>query len=199
MKQLFCIVGIFIYVIGEGQSSWHLIKDKNDIKVYTSESDSSDFKHIKVTGIFDGTLDKALSIFQDIGKQKDWVYGTKRSYLIKKSSDRDLLYYVETSLPWPVSNRDIAIDMKIDENKANNTMVIRTQGEPEAIPVNKGIVRVPKFTGDWYFKSSGNNKLSIEYYLFVDPGGSLPAWIVNMFISKGPYETFDRLSGLLKQ
>ena len=183
----------------KAQPAWHQVKDKNNIKVYTSESDSSDIKHIKVTALFDGSLDKIKAIFLDIGKQKDWVYGTKQSYVLKETSEQDLLYYVETSLPWPLSNRDIAIDMKFDENKKDNTMVIRTVGVPSAIPVKKGIVRVPHFTGDWYFKETGNNKLSIEYYLFVDPGGSLPAWVVNIFISRGPYETFSKLSGLLNQ
>jgi len=199
MKLLFYLVWLMSCLKIEGQTSWHLIKDKNNIKVYTAETDSSDFKHIKVTGLFEGTLEKVVSIFLAIDKQKEWVYGTKRSYVIRKNNDLDLLYYVETSLPWPVSNRDVAIDMKINENKSNNTLIIKTVGEPGAVPVNKGIVRVPTFTGDWYFKSEGNNKLAIEYYLFLDPGGSLPAWVVNMFVSKGPYETFSKLAELLKQ
>jgi hypothetical protein len=27
----------------------------------------------------------------------------------------------------------------------------------------------------------------------VDPAGSLPNWMVNLFITKGPYETFVKL------
>ena len=31
------------------------------------------------------------------------------------------------------------------------------------------------------------------YYNKINPGGTLPAWIVNMFASKGPMETFSNL------
>src|SRR3954469_1810091 len=102
-----------------GQAVWNLIKDKNNIKVYTADNNSSSFKNIKVIGVFDGTLDKLAEIFLDVDKQKKWVYGTKQSYLLKKLDDTDLLYYVETALPL-VSNRDIAIHMKLNENKTKN-------------------------------------------------------------------------------
>jgi hypothetical protein len=36
-------------------------------------------------------------------------------------------------------------------------------------------------------------------YIFeIDPGGSTPAWLVNMFADKGPYETFKQLGEALK-
>jgi hypothetical protein len=33
----------------------------------------------------------------------------------------------------------------------------------------------------------------VQYELRVDPAGSLPAWLVNMLSSKGPYESFLNL------
>jgi len=33
----------------------------------------------------------------------------------------------------------------------------------------------------------------------VDPSGSIPAWIVNAFAVKGPFETFSKLGDFLKQ
>jgi hypothetical protein len=44
-----------------------------------------------------------------------------------------------------------------------------------------------------------SNSISIVYILEADPGGSVPAWMVNMFIDKGPFESFKKLSGLLKK
>ena len=41
--------------------------------------------------------------------------------------------------------------------------------------------------------------ISIVYIFEVEPGGSLPAWVVNMFADKGPYETFKKLSDMLKR
>ena len=42
--------------------------------------------------------------------------------------------------------------------------------------------------------------ISIHIYIFeIDPGGSVPAWFVNMFADKGPYETFKQLAETLKK
>lgn len=198
LKKLLLIFIVLYGTIIKAQPKWHLSKDKNNIQVYTANTGSSAFKNIKVVGVFDGTLEKLASIFLDVPKQKKWVYKTRSAYIINKVSNNELLYYVEIGLPL-VSNRDIAIRMKINENKAKSVLNITTVGEPNAIPVTKGKVRVPKFRGDWKAEAIAKNKLKITYFLSVDPGGSLPSWIVNMFVSKGPYETFSKLGELLKE
>jgi hypothetical protein len=35
--------------------------------------------------------------------------------------------------------------------------------------------------------------LKVEYIAQADPGGDVPPWIANMFITKGPLETFRQL------
>jgi len=41
--------------------------------------------------------------------------------------------------------------------------------------------------------------VKIEYELQVDPGGKVPAWLVNMFATKGPFETFKKLQQQVKK
>lgn len=179
------------------QYNWSLERDKNGIKVYTAHSTTSGLKMIRSTATFEGSFEKVIAVFSDVPNQTAWVYGTKQAYLIKRFSDQEFLYYVETALPWPASNRDIAIRMKIKED--NNVLTISTIGEPHAIAVTKNIVRVPHLTGTWTFKKAGEGQVSIDYFLDVDPGGSLPNWLVNMFVDKGPYETLYHLSQQLKK
>ncbi len=181
------------------KSDWDLSKDENGIKVYTRKTDSSDFKSVKVETIFTGTCEKLAGILMGVDKNIKWVYNTKSLHPIKRFNDNELIYYAETSLPWPMKNRDQAIRINLYPDAANHALKIITTGEPNAIPVTKGIVRVPYFLGVWNVKEINNGKISIEYYLNVDPGGSVPAWISNMFVAKGPYETFVNLSKLLKE
>lgn len=198
LQALLFLSGTLLWLQSFAQPNWQLIKDRNGIKVYAAASDSSKLKKVKTVATIDGNIEKLIAVFRDIDGQKQWVFGTRRTYTIKKSSDNEILYYVETALPWPMQNRDTPIMMKINENKNGDAVIITTVGEPNAIPVNKGKVRVKHFYGKWDIKQTSNNKLSIDYYLDVDPSGSIPAWIINSFISKGPYETLVKLSGLLK-
>jgi hypothetical protein len=180
------------------QVQWELTKEKNGIKVYTATETSSKFKDIKVEAVFTGTIQKLVNILMNVGNTKNWVYGTKDSYLIKKISPNEILYYSETALPWPVSNRDIPIRMQLNTDARNNTLKVVASGVPNAIPEKKGVVRIPYFNAFWDVKYDGKNKLTISYVLKMDPGGSVPASVTNMFISKGPYETFYNLGEMLK-
>lgn len=192
-------LSIILWMQVSAQPKWKLVKNKNNIQVYAASSDSSNLKMVKTVAVVDGSIEKLISIFMDIDHQKQWVFATKQSYLIKKISEREVMYYVETVLPWPMKNRDVPIHMNIDEMERGKAVVITTIGEPHLIPVTQGKVRVPQFYGKWDIKATSNNKLSIDYFLHVDPGGKIPAWIVNMFVSKGPYETVYKLAILLKK
>lgn len=193
----FLLVAILTNVFS--QTQWELTKDKNGIKVYTSKDATSKFKDIKVEASVQGTIQKLSSILMNVGKTTGWVYATKESYIIKKISDNEILYYSETALPWPVNNRDIPIKMVLKPDAKTNSLKVYADGVPNAISEKKGIVRIPYFNAFWDVKSDGKNNLKITYIVKMDPGGSVPASVTNMFITKGPFETFSNLSQLLKQ
>jgi hypothetical protein len=176
-----------------------LSNKKNGIGVYTAPGGHDGLKLINVTAEMTGSLQRVKQIFTDISIQKEWVYGTRKSYLVKKQDENSLLYYNETGLPWPANNRDVVIRMEIEEDPALKSLVIRQESEKGTFPANKGVVRVQHLSGKWIFTETGNKKLKAVYYLDIDPGGSLPAWVVNLFITKGPYETFVKLQQLLSE
>ena len=61
-------------------------------------------------------------------------------------------------------------------------------------------VLVRQVYGDSTGNVAGANGGTTERIALVDkPGGNVPAGITNMFISKGPYETFNNLSNALKR
>lgn len=194
---LFFFLGLEFNTIA--QNKWKLSKDQNGIKVFTQKTDSSNFKSVKVEAVLTGTCDKLASIVLGIEKNIKWVYHTKSLHLIKRFNANMLIYYEETYLPWPMKNRDQVIRITAYPDSINNVLKIITKGEPNEVPVSDGIVRVPYFLGIWEVKAISIDTIFIEYYLDVDPGGSIPAWITNMFVAKGPYETFMNLAQLLKQ
>ena len=179
-------------------ANWQLVKEGKGIQVYTAPAGSSGRKYIKATATLTGSLNRVQAVFRDVARQKDWVYATRQAYLIQKTDDNHLLYYNETALPWPASNRDVAIRMTLAEDPAHRALTITQDGDPDAAPPHKGIVRVPHFNGNWTFREGSKSQLQVEYYLDIDPGGSLPNWVVNMFIAKGPYETLIKLRELVR-
>jgi hypothetical protein len=89
--------------------------------------------------------------------------------------------------------------MHIDLDTAQRFLKIKATGEPTAAPEVSGKVRIQKFDGDWNVKYDGGNRISIVYVLQVNPGGNISPAISNLFLTKGPFETFNNLSRLLKK
>ena len=181
------------------QYNWKLSKEKDGIRVYESDLANSSFKCIKVECTLDGSLDKLAEILSDVDHHKDWIYNNEKAWLLKKVKAGDFYYYSETHMPWPLSDRDAVSHMRITRDTMDRFLDVVETGEPSFLPENSGVVRVPRLYINWHVTAPYKNKLNIVYILQVEPGGSLPAWIVNMFVDKGPYESFKRLQEILKR
>lgn len=197
--RILLICSLFFYSSHDARSQWTLARETDGIKVYTGKIGTSKFKSIKVEASLPGTMNKLIKILTDAGSNKDWVYKTENSYIIKRITPNEVLSYTETSVPWPANNRDVPLRMQLIHDAKNNTLKVIAKGEPNAIPEKKGIVRIPFFNSWWDVKYDGKNRLNIVYFLEMDPGGSVPAWLVNMFVAKGPYETFSGLAKMLQR
>jgi START domain len=180
------------------QDGWELSKEGNGIRVYTGTMNHSSFKSVKVDCFLEGTIDKLINVLKNVDGNSHWVYNTKQTHLVKNISDNEFIYYAETSLPWPLRNRDMAINMLFEKDNGGNTLTVKATGVKEAAPEQEGKVRVPYFNGLWEVSRVDEKHITIHYQLSVDPGGSVPSWAYNMFVSKGPYKTFNNLAELLK-
>jgi hypothetical protein len=132
----------------------------------------------------------------DVKTTKEWVYGTEVCTLLKQMSPGDLIYYSEVDLPWPASNRDFIIRITLTQDPLTKVVTIKAENKPQYVPEKKGVVRIQRSSGLWHLTPMDNGLVKVEYTLQVDPGGMIPAWLVNMVASTGPYQSFI---GLRKQ
>lgn len=197
--QILLTLLFFNINVSFAQPNWQLSRNENGIKVFTAKEVGAKFKSIKVEAIMDGSIEKLLAILMNVDNNKNWVYKAKKSYLVKEINSKQLIYYAETDMPSPLSNRDVVIHMNFMPEIASGRLIIKAQGVLDVVPKKEDIVRIPYFNAEWSVKYNSDNKLDITYFLKADPGGHIPAFIANMFITKGPYETFYNLSQLLKK
>jgi hypothetical protein len=193
------VIFLVVYSAGVSQYNWKLDKEKDGIQIYFSETAASKFKSVKVECTLEGNYDKLIGILTNVDHYKDWVYKTKTSRLLKKPSANELYYYTETSLPWPMLNRDVVIHVEIEKDSQLRFIKVTSINEPHYLAVIPGKVRVPHLLIDWYATMPTPKTIHIVYIFEINPGGDLPAWMVNLFADKGPYETFKKLAEILKK
>ena len=189
----------FFSTAGVSQSNWNLIRNEDWIQVYEANMNHSEFKQVKVVCTIEGTYDKLLKVVNNVGNLKNWIYNTKSATMLRKASENEYYYYTETFLPWPLQNRDAAVHIKWYRDSLNRFLKIEGVGVPDYVPVAKGKIRVPRSANTWLVTMTGLNKLHIVYVFEADPGGSLPSWLVNALVNKGPYESFKKLAEQLKK
>ena len=181
------------------QSDWKLQKSENGIKVYTRDLPDSNFDEIKTTTNFECSLSDLVALLTDIESHTSWIYQCKQSKLVKTISSTELYYYLETQVPWPASNRDGVVCFKFSQDSVTKIVTVASQNVPDVLPEFTGIVRVPKLVASWQFTPKADGTVDAEYQLNVNPGGDVPAWIVNMFSVEGPYESITNMKKLLAQ
>lgn len=199
-KILFIALLLVLKLIpASAQSDWKLKIEKEGIKIYTSTVPDSKVRAIKVEADFNATASQMVALVMNIKNSTDWVYHLKSGILIKQVSPSELYYYSEVNLPWPTANRDFVVHLKVNQNQDTKVVTIDGPAVPGFVPVQKGIVRVSDSNGRWIITPSGNDQIKVVYTIHVNPGGSLPSWLVNMFATEGPLKIFENIKSQLQK
>ena len=202
MRCTYCSMILFLFLTclaASGQVGWVLKKEKDSIRVYSRQSSQSKFNEIKVELAIKAKLSEIASLILDIDNYSKWSRSLKTSYILKQVSANDLYFYSEVNSPWPAKNRDIIVHLKILQDPVTKVMTIKAIGVPDYIPVKMNIVRIPFSEETWTVVPVEKNRIKIIYYMQIDPGGDAPAWMVNLFATKAPLETFKYLEMLVRQ
>jgi hypothetical protein len=200
MKNFLLLLGLFTLLSGSlcSQKQWSLKKDKEGIRVYTGNLENSKFKTVKVECIIKSSLTQLATLLLNAESQPKWVYSTKSAYIARKISPSEIYYYAEMNTPWPICSRDMVIDLAITQDPGTKIMTVHADNIEKIIPGKTGKIRVPITEATWTVTPIQDNKIKINYSVRIDPGGEVPAWMVNMFIVKAPFESFKKLTSILQ-
>jgi len=88
-----------------------------------------------------------------------------------------------------MSDRDFVVRSRLTQNPATKIMRSESWVVEDMLPVKDGVIPMHLW---WEFTPQADGKVAIDYYLKSDPGGFLPAWLVNMAIEQGPMQTIKK-------
>ncbi len=187
----------FIFLIApfimNSQTQWELKKQGDNIKIYTRSLPNKPFDEYKATTV----LSTPISIVLDeLLMAPQYYEGCEPgiSYYVKQLKEHQHVFYAHKALPWPIKDRDIVTLLTVDRIDGE-TIKLTLESLPEEIPEKNKTIRVKSVMGYWLLEEM-NGKTKVTQQLFVDPEGTLPPFIVNGLLIKGPYKTFKDLQKL---
>lgn len=179
--------------LAQGHEDWVLKENNDGVKIFTRDVENSKIKAIKVECELDVTLSQLVAALMDIKNSEEWLYHTADNYIVKQVSPSELYYYSLVEMPWPVSDRDFIAHLVVSQDPVTKVVTIDAPCIADMVPVKPGIVRIANSRGKWVLSPMNKARVKIVYTLHADPGGSLPAWLINMFVTKGPSQSFRKL------
>lgn len=183
-------------VIACTQSEWSLFKEEDGIKVFFREAENSNIKEVKIQTRFQAHLSSMVALIGDVKNYRAWMDHCKVVKKLESSSPTDYVYYNLANFPWPLLDREYVMKSQMTQDPENLTVHIKSVAVPDFIPRNKGYIRVPETLSAWTIQPIENGFLELEYYLKSDPGGALPAWLVNIALKTQPFKTMQKLREL---
>lgn len=184
------LVLFFLFPVFFSGNDWEQKLDKNGVSVYMRPSANSKIKSIRSVVRINASPEKIKSIILDIPHYPNWVYKCGKAEVIKKLSEKEIYYYQTTLAPFPVRDRDLVALVKVSEKE--NEIIITIKAQPDKVDRKKEMVRVELFDSVWKIKK-GKDQTEVTNEMTVDPGGGIPAWLVNSVSSEGPYNTSLKL------
>ncbi|WP_439556786.1 START domain-containing protein [Dyadobacter sp.] len=194
MKYPICLSILLAFISGQhharAQEQWKFVIEKEGIQVYSKEVADSKIKALQVQCRINAPTTEIVALLMDVDAATDWVSHTKSCKLVRRVSASELYYYSEISLPWPLENRDFVARVSVSQNPATGIVTVDAPAVGGMVPVKKGVVRISKSTGVWHLTPLNAKQTQVQYTLQLDPGGAIPAWLVNSLSSQGPIDSF---------
>jgi START domain len=191
ISLLFCMATTFSF----GQTNdCDLRKDTDGIKVFVCKSDHEKFKTLRAEFTLENTsIEKYLEFLFAVEDYPAWQYNMAHAEILSKISNDEMIYRSEIDAPWPLEDRELFVNFKVTRDAGPDQITIAIRNIASDRPVKSGLVRVPFFSALYHISVINQTSLKIVYNLKIDPGGSIPVWLVNIAMAEGPYESFRNL------
>lgn len=180
-----------------GQGAWELREEKNGIRIYTRDNPFSDFDEFRATTESDRSVHAFISVLKDIPVIPEWMYSVISSRLLETRGDTVQIYYTEAKTPFPFKHRDGIYLNRFAWDPDKRKLTVGIELQPEYLPEEKNMVRISLGKGFWEVREKEEGGLEIVFQMQVDPGGSIPAWLANMFVVDTPLHTLTELKRLM--
>lgn len=181
-------------VVSAGED-WQLARERSGISVWTRAQPDYPIHAFKATTVVPGSLNAVVALILDTTNAQRWAYRTPRIDVLERDETAGtFVIRADTDFPWPLTDRDVVLAGVIRQDERTRSVSIRSRSlqEPK-YPERDGFLRMPDMEGLWLLRPLPGGQVEVTMSGRADPGGAIPASVVNLIIHETPYQTLRRL------
>lgn len=203
VKNLLCgmlLLASAAFPAQDGSGAWKMLLEKNDIRIYANRVPGSPIDELKGECVLDAPLEVVAQVMLDVASYPRWVANCVEARKFGCTTATSCLLYFTLGMPWPVLDRDIILQSSTEILLREGTIVGRVSALPDKIvPQHDKRVRISSMYGTWIFKRLSQEKTDATFICWADPGGFIPAFIINIASRDIPYRTLKGLREMVKR
>ena len=177
--------------------SWDFIKEKDGIKIYTRIESGKTLKSYRAVTDLNASAEKIFTLMEDINNTDWWDKKLTQIKVLDHEKGKRVRYYMVYNLPWPVTDRDLCVEVTITNDQVTGERTINAVSLNGVIPERNGMVRIKDYRQTWTITPAGKDMTHIVLEGYVDPSGTVPKWISNMLIIESPIKAIKGLRDAL--
>lgn len=171
--------------------SWDFIKEKNGIKIYTRKEAGKSLKSYKGVTDINSPAEKVFALIEDVNNTDWWDKNFTQIKVLLYEKYKRAQYYLVYDLPWPVTDRDLCVDVKVTTDQLTGAGRITATPLPGVIPEHQDMVRIKEYRQTWTVEPLGKNMAHVVLEGYIDPSGNIPDWLSNMLIVDSPIKVIS--------
>ena len=181
--------------------SWQEIYIDEGITVHKRDVPGSSFFEFRGRGVVASSIKQILAVLHDQKRKTDWMHSCVENQLLYAGGVGELVIYNRTGSPVPlVSDRDVVVKSSLQYWPDERHVRIEVRDvKHERAPPRDGVVRMPDLEVVWDLIALDARSTYATYQVRADPGGLLPAWLVNLASKRIPFHTLRNLREEVKK
>lgn len=209
MKTLISVFIIFLMMATCLEASvkvgpWKKIRESDGIIGWVRTNSRSSVDEVRAEGIIDAPIPVVEAVLRDIPAQKKFMFlcdDAKKIELPGYPNTTDSFStYFQQGLPWPLSDRYGLGRISFMLDVPTGRIIVRGIAiKADFKPPRSGMVELPFGDVTWILKEQAGEKTLLTYQLLTDPGGNLPASVVNLLLKNLGVTTLKNIRKLSKQ
>lgn len=162
----------------ENPNAWEEKGNHKGTTVYVRDVPDSKVKEVKAVAVIPAPIDKVAATISDAEHYPEFMSYTEEVKILERLSPTEFIIYQRIAPPI-VDQRDYIYHYVINRESDKKIILSWTPVTDKGPAPTKGVVRLSVNYGSWTLEAVSPNETRVTYWLYTNPGGSIPAWATN--------------------
>lgn len=184
----------------EDGAGWELQEEVDGILVFTRDSSLPGLKTVRAETVI--PVDDPyviVALLDDVEAAAELMDSVSFVEDLESEEPGTRHMHMVLNVPWPLKDRDVAAALTLLRDEEGRRLILSLTGKPELIPVDRRYVRVPSFDSSYTLRYDREDGVHVTFETTLDPGGNIPARLVNYGITGMPVKTLANMRRLVSR